>query len=186
MSRGRTIFFLTRLIGTQDMTQSAIEKTDGSDLAIRYLKGEAFNTLYADVMAFVQRTAEYLDGEGRAKSKLLSRSASNDYAMLTQQLTNATMRVANILLTLRAAKTGQIPFTKAMSDIKAKNMTASVECRIGSLDELPQGILDLVASCEDLRVSSVRLVDSLGIEGRAGPNPVHASLDLIGKAFGRE
>lgn len=179
-----TIFSGRDTIGTTTMTSTATARAAGTDLAMRYLKGEKFNALYRDVMAFVQKTAEYLDGEGRAESKKLNREAANAYVVLTRQLTTAAMRLANISLTLRAAKNGDMPFAKAMSDIRDKDLTHSVECYPVELDGVPQGLLDLVALCEDLRTEATRIVESLGTEGRSGPNPVHASLDLIGQAFG--
>lgn len=166
------------------MTSAAKAQIEGTDLAMRFLRGEDFNSLYRNVMSFVQETAEYLDGPGRAQSKNLSRASAKDYVILTRQLTTGTMRIANILLTLRAAKNGDIPFTRAMSDIRDKDMSASVEGFMGTLEGLPQELLELVARCEDLRVEAARLVESLGKEGRAGANPVHSAIDLIGKAFG--
>jgi regulator of CtrA degradation len=166
------------------MSAASIAILEGNELAIRHLRSESFTTLYRTVMALVEDLAHYLDVEGRQQSKSLSREAARDYAALSRQLTAGALRVASALLTLRAVKNGEMTFTSAMADIKKKEMTESPGGFTGSLDGLPQELLELATRCDSLRLEVVRLVDHLGSDGRSGANPVHAALGLINSAFG--
>jgi regulator of CtrA degradation len=156
----------------------------GNDLALRHLRSNSFSTLYRSVMKYVEDLAYFLDKDGRAQAKLLPPAVARDYAALTRQLTAGALRIASAMLTLRSVRDGDVSFTTGMADIRKQQMTESPTGFTGSLDGLPQGILDLAISCDALRLEVVRLVDSAGSEGRSGINPVHAALGRIGTAFG--
>lgn len=171
----------------EEMKTSAITQPDETDLAMRYLKAEAFGSLYSRVMVFIENTASYLDGPGRARSKSLTPVSANDYMVITRQLTTGAMRIANTVLVLKAVRDGSMPFMRAISDIKGKGMTLSVEgpeTLAGPLDGLPTELLALVTRCEDLRSEMERLVESLTAECRTTTNPVHDALSLISRTFG--
>ena len=53
----------------------------------RKASSAAFKKLYADGMGLVEETAAYLDGEGRAEAKRLSRIAATLYAAESMRLT---------------------------------------------------------------------------------------------------
>ena len=166
------------------MTQLATTMTDdGSQLAIRMLRSGTFDTLYRDVMSMVDSLASYLDGPGRAASKRLPARAAKDYAILARELTAGAMRVANTVLALRGIREGAVSFTKGMAELKAKETTAVHRFAMTSTEGLPDGLLEFVVRCEELRSRAARLIDSLGNEGRTRDNPVHAALGRLGEAF---
>nr|WP_250808243.1 DUF1465 family protein [Neorhizobium tomejilense] len=170
------------------MTAAAIALNDGNELAMKHLRGAVFTALYGAVMAFVEETAAYLDGPGRAESKKLQKMQAYDYANLTRQLTVGTMQVANVLLTLRSVRKGEIPLSSAMFEIKRKSPLDSPEAGVdvrGNIGDQPQGLLALVLKFEELRLAAVNFVGSLETVQEPIDNPVHNALALIGKAFSK-
>jgi regulator of CtrA degradation len=166
------------------MSAETVLQFQGNDLSLRHLRSNSFITLYRRVMKHVEDLAYFLDKDGRAQSKLLSPAAARDYAALSRQLTAGALRIASAMLTLRSVRDGDVSFTSGMADIRKQQMTESPGGFTGSLEGLPQGILDLAIGCDTLRLEVVRLVDAAGSEGRSGMNPVHAALGRIGLAFG--
>lgn len=67
-----------------------------------------FDRLFAEGMALVERTAAYLDGDGRAESKKLQGPASVAYATESMRLTTRLLELASWLLIRRSLKNGEI------------------------------------------------------------------------------
>ncbi|WP_299348658.1 DUF1465 family protein, partial [uncultured Maritalea sp.] len=68
------------------MTQSD-QPRDAQSIGPRIVATGGFDTLYREGMKLVEEAAAYLDGDGRAASKLLERDASLLYASQSMQLT---------------------------------------------------------------------------------------------------
>src|SRR5690606_12915487 len=78
------------------------------------LKGsDVFRTLFKEGMALVEQTANYLDGEGRAESRLLNRAGSLAYATESMRLTTRLMQLASWLLLQRAVNEGEMTSEQA-------------------------------------------------------------------------
>jgi len=72
------------------------------NLAERRVFSQRFKPLYDEGMGLVERAAEYLDREGRAEAKKMSRVAATLYAAESMRLTTRLMQVASWLLLQRA------------------------------------------------------------------------------------
>ena len=77
-------------------------------LAERRVFSQSFKPLYNEGMSLVEQAAEYLDGQGRAEAKKLSRLAATLYAAESMRLTTRLMQVASWLLLQRAANSGEM------------------------------------------------------------------------------
>ncbi|WP_275427802.1 DUF1465 family protein, partial [Enterobacter hormaechei] len=72
------------------------------------VRSETFNHIYDEGMGLVEEAAAYLDGEGRADAKRLSRVAATLYAAESMRLTTRLMQVASWLLLQRASRSGEM------------------------------------------------------------------------------
>ena len=88
-------------------------------LAERRVFSQSFKPLYNEGMGLVEQAAEYLDGEGRAEAKKLSRLAATLYAAESMRLTTRLMQIASWLLLQRAANSGEMTRDQVASE-KAK------------------------------------------------------------------
>ena len=69
---------------------------------------ELFKRTFEEGMSMVEETATYLDGKGRAESKLLPSKAALAYAGESMRLTTRLMQLASWLLLHRAVKEGEM------------------------------------------------------------------------------
>ena len=90
------------------MSKEAGRKGKTIRLAERVVFSQRFKPLYAQGMQLVEEAATYLDGDGRAAAKGLSRVASTLYAAESMRLTTRLMQVASWLLLQRAANSGEM------------------------------------------------------------------------------
>ena len=74
-----------------------------------------FDSLFNDGMALVERTAAYLDNEGRAEAKRLQGPASVSYATESMRLTTRLLELASWLLVRRSLKNGEITAAEAQA-----------------------------------------------------------------------
>jgi len=162
-------------------------------LAERRVFSSSFKPLYSEGMALVERAAEYLDGEGRAEARKLSRQAATLYAAESMRLTTRLMQVASWLLLQRAANAGEMTRDQVASEkTKVRLDTASAQDDTAGWSEMPAAFRDIVA--HSLRLQSlVRRMDDEIYGGAAQPggysadgtaNPVTAQLNLLRTAFG--
>jgi regulator of CtrA degradation len=162
-------------------------------LAERRVFSNSFKSLYNEGMALVEQAAEYLDGEGRAEAKTLSRVAATLYAAESMRLTTRLMQVASWLLLQRAANSGEMTRDQVASEkTKVRLDTASAQDNAPGWNELPEKFRDIVARSLSLQ-ALVRLMDE-EIYGGALPaerpkalpgNPVSDQISLLATAFGR-
>jgi regulator of CtrA degradation len=157
--------------------------------AHRLAGSENFKLLFREGMALVEETASYLDGDGRAESRRLSRAGSLTYATESMRLTTRLMQLASWLLLQRAVNDGEMSKEQAAAE-KAK-------VRLGGLssaqdgagwDELPQSLKELIARSTRLQERIKRLdgaMERMPQEMPANNNPVGQQIGRIAKAFGR-
>ncbi len=81
--------------------------------AAAFVQSALFARTFREGMALVEETASYLDGEGRAASKELSRDAAMSYAGASMRLTTQLMQIASWLLVLRAVRENEMDLSEA-------------------------------------------------------------------------
>ena len=97
-------------------------------LAERRVFSQSFKPLYNEGMGLVEQAAEYLDGQGRAEAKKLSRQAATLYAAESMRLTTRLMQMASWLLLQRAANSGEMTRDQVASEkSKVRLDTASAQ-----------------------------------------------------------
>ncbi len=89
-------------VGRNEMSEKLLSETQPVSFGERLANSQAFADLFRDGMALVEETATYLDGPGRAESKVLQRSAALAYATESMRLTTRLMQLASWLLLHRA------------------------------------------------------------------------------------
>jgi regulator of CtrA degradation len=162
-------------------------------LAERRVFSASFKPLYNEGMRLVEQAAEYLDGEGRAEAKTLTRHAATLYAAESMRLTTRLMQVASWLLLQRAANSGEMTRDQVASEkSKVRLDTASAHDEALGWNELPKDFLDLVTRSLRLQALVRRmdeeiygnaLADTPPVARRV--NPVSDQISLLNTAFAR-
>lgn len=153
-------------------------------LAERRLASPAFAALFREGMDLVDETAAYLDGEGRAASRELSRAALACYAQQSMRLSTRLMQLASWLLLRRAVAEGE------MDDEAARREAGKIDI-VGpprDMDHealLPAPLLDLVLRSHELQ-RQIRQIDAtLALPPSDGvrPNAVAGQIGQLRRAF---
>lgn len=153
-----------------------------------FARSELFERTFQEGMELVEETAQYLDGEGRQESKLLSRNAALAYAAESMRLTTRLMQVASWLLVQRAVREGDMAPASACEDryrINTDDVQRAEETE-AARGELPNGLTRLADRAERLYERVRHLDRRMYVENRAGEpaNPVLSHLDKLRSAFG--
>ena len=163
-------------------------------LAERRIFTQSFKPLYSEGMGLVERAAEYLDGEGRAEAKKMSRLAATLYAAESMRLTTRLMQVASWLLLQRAANSGEMTRDQVASEkSKVRLDTASASAESSGWNELPADFRELVNHSLSLQTRVRGLDDEIyGVNSGTSQsemprktNPVSDQITLLKTAFGR-
>jgi regulator of CtrA degradation len=160
-------------------------------LGDRILGNEAFETIFRQGMDLVERTATYLDGEGRKEAKALVAPLTVVYATESMRLTTRLLDLASWLLIRRGLRTGEM--SAADADRKRQRIKLRPLGRpshVKHFDELPANLRGLIEESFDLNDRVMRI--DTAIEGsRAAPsaalaasNPVAAQMAQLHNAFG--
>jgi regulator of CtrA degradation len=175
------------------MFEQSYEGTNTIKLAERRVFSNSFKPLYDEGMSLVEQAAEYLDGEGRAAAKSLSRVGATLYAAESMRLTTRLMQIASWLLLQRAANSGEMTRDQVASEkSKVRLDTASAHMDTPGWTELPDEFRAIVD--HSLRLQAlVRRTDEqvYGSESTFFPvpnrarNPVSEQINLLQTAFGR-
>jgi regulator of CtrA degradation len=159
-------------------------------LGDRLLGSEAFDAIFKQGMALVERTASYLDGEGRKDAKALQAPLTVVYATESMRLTTRLLELASWLLIRRGLRTGEM--TAAEADRKRSRVKLRPLGRpshVKHFDELPAALRALIEESFELNDRVMRIDQA--IEGsRAAPdpavaiaNPVAAQMAQLHSAF---
>ncbi|RWX79027.1 DUF1465 family protein [Neorhizobium lilium] len=155
----------------------------------RAASSSQFKALYTEGMTLVEETASYLDGTGRAASKVLPRMASVLYAAESMRLTTRLMQMASWLLLQRAVNNGEMSRDQVISE-KSK-----VRLDGFNVDRTAPGWLDLPEGFRELVERSLRLQNRIALLDREiyrpgepsvvpdNENSVRAQLSLLRTAF---
>ena len=152
-----------------------------------FVRSEAFKELFREGMGLVERTAGYLDGDGRGQSKRLSRNGTLAYASESMRLTTRLMQIASWLLVQRAVSEGEITPAQAQRE---KDRVRLVPQDPAATDPhsaaLPEELRSLVALSLRLHARIVHL-DRLIAGGPDAPamriSPVAMQHGLLRKLF---
>jgi regulator of CtrA degradation len=156
----------------------------------RFTNSEQFSKVFQEGMGLVEETANYLDGPGRADSRLLDRQGAIAYATESMRLTTRLMQLASWLLLQRAIVSGEMSQEEAF---KEKNRINLAEIGQGAdldgRDQLPDGLQALVDRSLRL-LERIRTLDIM-MQSRANQDqvksvdsPVSLQMDQLQRAFG--
>lgn len=175
------------------MQEQGHGETNTVKLAERRVFSSSFKPLYNEGMTLVERAAEYLDGEGRAAAKTLSRVGATLYAAESMRLTTRLMQIASWLLLQRAANSGEMTRDQVAAEkAKVRLDTASASTDTAGWTELPDTFRTIVDHSLRLQALVRRMDDEIYGEPAgqryAAPqrgNPVSDQINLLHTAFAR-
>jgi Uncharacterized protein conserved in bacteria len=139
------------------------------NLADRMASSAQFKALYAEGMGLVEETATYLDGTGRAASKVLPRMAAVLYAAESMRLTTRLMQMASWLLLQRAVNNGEMSRDQVIAE-KSKVRLDGFNC-----DRSAPGWNDLPEEFRSLVERSLRLQNRVALLDREIYRPQEAA-----------
>lgn len=176
------------------MNEASMNSAKTIKLAERRVFSHSFKPLYSEGMGLVEQAAEYLDGEGRAEARKLSRIGATLYAAESMRLTTRLMQIASWLLLQRAANSGEMTRDQVASEkSKVRLDTASAHDDAEGWSELPDSFRDLVRRSLRLQALVRRMDDEVYGDGAAADvqahgrrsNPVSDQITLLHTAFGQ-
>ena len=160
-------------------------------LAERRIFSDRFKPLYSDGMKLVEEAAAYLDGEGRAEAKKLSRIAATLYAAESMRLTTRLMQIASWLLLQRAANNGEMSRAQVAEEkSKVQLETPSASRATQSWEELPLKFIDIVERSLQMQTLVKRFDEQLypkadtALAAEPKRNAVNDQMTLLRAAFG--
>lgn len=154
-----------------------------------FAHSDQFDSIFKEGMALVERTAEYLDGPGRAEARGLKGPLSLVYATESMRLTTRLLEIASWLLVRRALKDGEIGAAEAeQKRQRIKLQPLGRPGHVNGFDELPAGLRELIHHSFALNDRILKLDDA--IENRAPAptgqgHPLKGQFDRLEAAFGR-
>ena len=168
--------------------RAAVETSEPIVFGRRLAGSRVFKALFREGMTLVEETATYLDGDGRADSRGLSRTGSLTYATESMRLTTRLMQLASWLLLQRAVNDHEISDEQAVAEkakVKLSGVTDASLCP--GWDDLPERLRDLIERSVRLQVR-IRRLDGAMEEGALTvqpENPVALQLGRVAEAFAR-
>jgi regulator of CtrA degradation len=145
-----------------------------------------FDRLFGEGMALVERTAAYLDGEGRAEAKRLQGAASVSYATESMRLTTRLLELASWLLIRRSLKNGEItPQEAAAKRARLKIGGSGRPSHNSQFEALPAALRTLIEESFQLTDRVLQLERALEAPAGEAGDPVGAQRARLETAFGR-
>lgn len=124
--------------------------------AAGFVQSALFARTFREGMALVEETASYLDGDGRAASKELTRDAAMSYAGASMRLTTQLMQIASWLLVLRAVRENEMALCEA-AETKYRLEPLAITEDEYDVAGLPQTLLLLIENARQLYGRIARL-----------------------------
>lgn len=155
----------------------------------RFQSSEQFQRVFEEGMALVERTAAYLDGQGRKEAKGLPAGVGVLYATESMRLTTRLLDLASWLLIRRALREGEItPEEAATKRRRLKLQTFGRPSHIKGYADLPAGIRGLIEesfAMHDRIMQLDRAMTSDETEAAPAPavNPVAEQMGMLRQAF---
>jgi regulator of CtrA degradation len=154
-----------------------------------FANSEQFDQIFKEGMALVERTAAYLDGEGRKEAKTLKSPLTLVYATESMRLTTRLLELASWLLIRRGLRDGEISVEEATRRReRVKLQPLGRPSHVKGFDELPEGLRQLIDSSFALNDRIVKLDRALADVAASEPqvpNPVEGQLARLTLAFSR-
>jgi regulator of CtrA degradation len=153
----------------------------------RFAQSSQFDAIFDEGMQLVERTACYLDGEGRAQARKLAQLVSVTYAAESMRMTTRLLEVASWLLVQRALKIGEISLEEAENRRRRIKLRPSGRPgHIKHFDALPEPLRDLIVASFQMTDRIIQLDRAMGGSGSLPAvtrNPVGAQISTIRSAF---
>ena len=152
--------------------------------AQRLVGSPQFDRLFAEGMALVERTAAYLDKQGRADARKLAQPISIAYATESMRLTTRLLELASWLLIRRSLRDGGITAQEAAAKrARIKLGGSGRPSHNAQFEALPDTLRGLVAE-SFLLADRIRQLDLAIDGGQAAPgNPIGDQRARIESAF---
>ena len=175
----------TNIKSTEEAQVAGVTVSFGEHFA----SSDQFDSIFKEGMALVERTAAYLDGNGRKEAKALKGPIAVIYATESMRLTTRLLELASWLMIRRAQKDGEISTEEARS--KRERVRLKVSSRpahVTGYNDLPQGLKDLIDASFYLNDRIVQLDRAMEVVvGAPLPapveNPVTAQMSMLEQAF---
>jgi regulator of CtrA degradation len=157
----------------------------------RFQASAQFDRVFKEGMALVERTAAYLDGDGRKAAKALTGHATVLYTTESMRLTTRLLDLASWLLIRRALKEGEITEAEAQKKrARVKLQSLGRPSHIRGFSDLPDGLQKLIEESFALHDRIVQLdlamtAPAEEITAARPANPVGAQLSRLEKAFAK-
>jgi regulator of CtrA degradation len=153
----------------------------------RFAASDQFDAIFKEGMGLVERTAAYLDGQGRKEARALRGPVAVLYATESMRLTTRLLELASWLMIRRALKEGEITQAEARTKRERVKLRAPGRpAHVKGYAELPQGLRTLIDTSYALNDRIFQLDRAIegGIEeaARLG-NPVGAQVTRLEEAF---
>jgi regulator of CtrA degradation len=159
------------------------ERDNAVSFGAHFARTSAFNFLFSEATHLVDRTAGYLDGQGRADSADLRGSAALAFAQESTRLSTRLMRLMSWLLIRRALVEGDMTEEEADAQRRKSESFAEPLPEPETLDILPQALTDLIAEAARLELRTLH-IDASELADAPRPSPVRRDLTLLKAAFG--
>ncbi len=157
----------------------------------RFQASTQFDRVFKEGMALVERTAGYLDGDGRKASKALNGQATVLYTTESMRLTTRLLDLASWLLIRRAVKDGEITEVEAqIKRARVKLQSLGRPSHIRGFGDLPDGLQKLIEESFALHDRIVQLDLAMVRPGEdlaavLPSNPVGAQISRLQQAFAK-
>jgi regulator of CtrA degradation len=155
----------------------------------RFARSEHFNAIFKEGMALVERTAAYLDGEGRREARMLKGPLTVAYAAESMRLTTRLLELASWLLIRRALRNGEItPEEAARKRTKIRLGVEGRPSHVKHFSELPSGLRGLIEKSflltdRIVQLDRAMIVADNGAVAADVANPVAAQIERLEVAF---
>ena len=174
------------LRGWKASVMTQLKSQQPVSFAERLVGSSQFDKLFAEGMALVERTAAYLDSDGRAEAKRLQSPVSVAYATESMRLTTRLLEMASWLLIRRSLKNGEITAQEATAKrARLKLGGTGRPSHNAHFDALPATLRSLIE--ESFHLSDRLLQLDRAIDAPAGEagDPVGEQRARLETAFGK-
>ena len=157
--------------------------------AEKFVHSDQFKTVFQEGMDLVERTASYLDGEGRQQARELPHPVALAYATESMRLTTRLMQLASWLLIHRAVKEGEITPQQALEDSNRVRLKVDENRKPSEgYEDLPESLLALIDESRRLQHRISRLDELTANSAPAEPtaSPLDMQLDRLQSAFSKK
>lgn len=172
--------------------QRRIASGNTISFAERFAASDNFDAIFKEGMALVEKTAGYLDGEGRKEAKTLTAPMTLVYATESMRLTTRLLDIASWLLVRKSLKAGEITIEEARQKRERIKLQAiGRPSHVKNFENLPVGLRALIEASFAMNDRIVALDRALTANQAAkdaaageAENPVDLQFARLQAAFG--